>query len=109
MPGSFEAGGLKGQHSKRRNPNTVVNDCFTFSVVRGLAAGEREELTENMQFPALSPFSSNLSPPNTSQLWWSGKQEVAAGTWPTTRQGFHPARRCRAQGTSPARTASKAA
>lgn len=54
MPGSFEAGGLKGKHSKRINRNTVANDCFTFSVVWGLAAGEREELTENTQYAALS-------------------------------------------------------
>lgn len=53
MPGSLEAGGLKGQHSRRISPNIVVNDCFTFSVAWGLAAGEREELIENMQFPAL--------------------------------------------------------
>jgi len=43
MPGSFEAGGHKGQHSKRINPNIAVNDCFTFPVVWGLAVGEREE------------------------------------------------------------------
>lgn len=54
MPGSFEAGGLKGQHSRRINSNIVVNDCFPFSVVWGLAAREEEEPTENMQFPALS-------------------------------------------------------
>lgn len=54
MPGSFEAGGLKVQHSKRINPNIVVNDCCTFSVVWGLAAGERERLTKHTQFPALS-------------------------------------------------------
>lgn len=54
MPGSFEAGGLTSQHSKRINPNVAVNDWFRFSVVWGLAASEREELMENVQFPALS-------------------------------------------------------
>jgi len=74
MPRSLEAGVPEVQHSKRTNPKAVVNDCFTLPVVWGLAAAEREELTQSMQPPAPSP-----TPPRAPQ---SNRRMHQEPRWP---------------------------
>lgn len=108
MPESFEAGSLKGQHSKRINPNIVVNDCFTSSVVWRLAAGEREELIENKQFPALSLRGQIYHLQMHPSLSGQSNKRLHQEPGPPCSRGFTLSTSCQAHGTSCVRTASKA-
>lgn len=97
MPRSLEAGVPEVQHSKRTNPKAVVNNCFTLPVVWGLAAAEREELTQSMQPPSTKSNTSKSTPV---------QQEDASGTQMAT-WGSTLSTSCQAHGALCGRPASK--
>lgn len=104
MLGSFEAGGLKGQHSKRINPNVVVNGCFTIPVVWGLDTGSlmRTSDSQHSASEAKSVTSKCIPVP------WSVKQGAQEPVPPRGR-GFTLSTSFQAHGTSCVRAAAKAA